>query len=188
MSAPTLMGRCSIGLRALALILLLAWGPGHDAVRAQPASGDAAAKAKFTITLARFVHWPAGPASGDAGTLRLCALHNSAAVAEAFALLDGQRVAGRTVAVALNPKDLGACVLVYVDSSAAHGSALAIAAAGGASSLTLGAVDGFLSQGGMIELTIVNDALRFDVNLRALRSAHVELSSQVLKLARQVRE
>ena len=44
------------------------------------------------------------------------------------------------------------------------------------------------SHGGMVELVNVNDALRFDVNLKALRGAHLGLSSQVLKLARQVRE
>jgi hypothetical protein len=54
--------------------------------------------------------------------------------------------------------------------------------------LTLGAVDGFLSQGGMVELVNVNDALRFDVSLKAVRSAQLALSSQVLKLARQVRD
>jgi hypothetical protein len=34
----------------------------------------------------------------------------------------------------------------------------------------------------------VNDAIRFDVNLAALRAARLTLSSQVLRLARRVRE
>jgi hypothetical protein len=40
----------------------------------------------------------------------------------------------------------------------------------------------------MIEVVNVNDALRFDVNLAALRAAGLALNSQALKLARQVFE
>ena len=60
--------------------------------------------------------------------------------------------------------------------------------AGGAPALLVGALDGFAQQGGMVELVNVNDALRFDVNLAALRNAHLGLSSQVLKLARQLHD
>ena len=40
----------------------------------------------------------------------------------------------------------------------------------------------------MVELVDDNDSIRLDVNLRALRASLLDLSSQVLKLARQVRE
>jgi hypothetical protein len=54
--------------------------------------------------------------------------------------------------------------------------------------LTLGAVDGFLARGGMVELVVVDDALRFDVDLHALRDSGLVLSSHALKLARRVRD
>ena len=57
-----------------------------------------------------------------------------------------------------------------------------------APALTVGDVPGFLAAGGMIELLIDNDSVRFDVNLVALRGQHIRLPAQVLKLARQVRE
>jgi hypothetical protein len=53
--------------------------------------------------------------------------------------------------------------------------------------LTVGDVPGFLAAGGMIELLIDNDSVRFDVNQSALREKNIRLPSQVLKLARQVR-
>jgi hypothetical protein len=40
----------------------------------------------------------------------------------------------------------------------------------------------------MVELVAVDDAIRFDIHMGALRRARLSLSSQVLKLARQVRE
>ena len=166
-------------------LLLASSGSG---VFAQSSSGDAAAKAKFTITLARFVQWPAGAAAADTAPLRLCVVHNSAAVGAAFAQHEGVPVAGRPVSVLPNPGPRAGCDLLFVDASAARGSAAALGQAAGAPMPTLGAVDGFLSQGGMVELVNVNDALRFDVSLKALRSAQLGLSSQVLKLARQVRD
>jgi YfiR/HmsC-like len=177
-----------VWLRALALTVVLVAAPASDGIRAQTTSGDAAAKAKFTITLARFVQWPLVAVAGDAAPIRICVMHNSPALGAAFAALDGQRVAGHPVTVAANPRERGDCRLLFIDTSVAHGSAEAVAAVAGMQSLTLGAVDGFLSQGGMVELANVNDTLRFDVNLKALRLARLDLSSQVLKLARQVRD
>lgn len=153
--------------------------------QAQEAAGEAAAKARFSITLARFVRWPATGAS----TLRMCVVQHSPAVAAAFAAYDGSLLSGRTVTVVQNPPSPAAqCDLIFVDGSGHHAPLAWLDVAADLPVLTLGAVDGFLGQGGMIELVNVNDALRFDVNLSALRGAGLSLSSQALKLARQVRE
>ena len=58
----------------------------------------------------------------------------------------------------------------------------------GGHALTIGDVAGFLVAGGMIELVIENDAMRFDVNLEAVRQRRIRLPGQVLKLARRVQE
>lgn len=187
------MGRASLQLRAACLLralvvcAALAGAGGGVGLHAQPTSGDAVAKAKFTLTLARFVQWPASARGSDGTPLRICVMHGSAALGAAFAALEGQRVAGHPVQVVTNPRDPAGCGLLFIDASAAHGSAAVIAAVAGAPLLTLGAIDGFVSQGGMVELANVDDTLRFDVNLKALRSARLDLSSQVLNLARQVR-
>ena len=174
-------------LRALVLMAALVGTPGDDGARAQTTSGDAVAKAKFTITIARFVQWPSTAPSSAVAPLKICVLHNSPALGAAFAAFEGQPISGRAVNVMQNPRDSVDCGLMFIDTSVAHRSVAAIAAVTNLPVLTLGAVDGFLSQGGMIELTVVNDSLRFDINLRALRGARMEVSSQVIQLARQVR-
>lgn len=166
--------------------LLIALAAFVFAAQAQAPASEAEAKAKFAVTLARFVQWPAGAFAAEGAPLRLCVLQDSPAVAAAFASQRGVPVAGRPLVVSLlGPGAPTACDLLFVDGSAARSYAVA---AGEAPMLTIGALDGFLSRGGMVELVIVNDALRFDVNLKALRGAHLGLSGQVLKLARQVRE
>ena len=187
MAVAALTRWSSSTLRVLALTAVFVGAAGGDGAHAQAPTGDADAKARFTITVARFVQWPPTALDGDAVPLKICLLHNSPALGAAFAVLDGQRVAGRPVNVVSNPRDRRDCGLLFIDTSAAHGSAEAIAAVADLPSLTLGAVDGFLSQGGMIELANVNDMLRFDVNLKALRAARLDMSSKALRLARQVR-
>lgn len=169
---------------ALAAWLVLA---GPLPVSAQGAAGDAAAKAKFVVTFARFVQWPASAFAGSDARLRLCIEHASPAVGEAFAAHEGLAVGGRSLtisALAAPASEASGCHLLFVDASAVRHAP----PAAGESLLTLGAVDGFVARGGMVEIVNVDDSLRFDVNLRALRAAHLGLNSQVLRLARQVRE
>ncbi len=172
----------------LALLAALACSAPGTGVRAQAPANEAEAKARFTLTLARFVQWPAAAFASDGAPLRLCVLHNSPAVAAAFGSQQGVLIAGHPLSVNTSAVARPACDLLFVDSSAARAAAEPLLAPGERPMLTLGAMDGFLSQGGMVELVNVNDALRFDVNLRALRGAQLGLSGQVLKLARQVRE
>ena len=164
----------------LALAIALCGAP---AVRAQ--SGDAAAKARFAVTLARFVQWPAG---SEQAPLRLCVLQNSAALARAFQTHEGAPVGTRRVAVVLEPAGIGACDLLFIDDSGARAAAPLLAEGVQRPVLTLGAVDGFIARGGMVELVNVDDTLRFDVDLHALRQAGLGLSSHALKLARRVRD
>jgi hypothetical protein len=183
------MGRQASPSRRLVLALLLAACTPATQVRAQAPSGEAEAKAKFTLTLARFVQWPTATVPSENAPLHLCVMHNSPAVAAAFGSRQGVVVGGHPLSVHAGQSVTGVtCDLLFVDGSASRSNAEAVLASGDRPMLTLGAMDGFLSQGGMVELVNVDDALRFDVNLKALRTARIGLSSQALKLARRVRE
>lgn len=163
---------------ALVALCLLAM-----AARAQPLP-ETQLKARLVLSLSRFAQWPG--AGGSAEPLRLCVAQQDAAVAQVFAPLDGQVINGRRIQLVKAPPVAG-CQVLFVDASAARAGELVRAAAGSAT-LTIGDGDGFIAQGGMVELVLVNDAMRFDVNLAAMRPVQMALSSQVLKLARQVRE
>lgn len=182
------LARTGVLFRALrhAALCALLMTTGLGVSTAQGAAGDAAAKAKFVITFARFVQWPASAFASPDAPLRLCLLHASASVGEAFAVHQGALVGGRPLLIVGPGGDTAGCRLVYVDSSAQRAATLPQAA--GEPVLTLGAVDGFVAHGGMVEIVNVDDTLRFDVNLRAMRGAQLAVSSQVLRLARQVRE
>jgi hypothetical protein len=149
---------------------------------------EAALKARLTYNLARFAQWPASAFASPTAPLVICVAHASDTVAAAFGALEGQLVAGRPVVVVLRPDGaIRACQVLFVQDTGARGGTAWLATAG-APALTIGDGEGFASQGGMVELVNFNDTLRFDVNLKILRNAQINLSSQVLKLARQVRE
>jgi hypothetical protein len=177
--------------RVLAVCTALLCALGVAPTQAQSTHGDAAAKAKFTVMLSRFVQWPAGALPAEGAPLRVCVIHNSPSVAAAFARHGGESAGGRVVTIVPNPGAVGAaapCHVVFVDASAGRQAADAVVRAAGTPALLVGALDGFALQGGMVELVNVNDTLRFDVNVGALRHAHLGLSSQVLKLARQLHD
>lgn len=144
---------------------------------------EAALKAKLTLSLTRFAQWPAGSV-GD--TLRLCVAQRDAAIIRAFSEVNGLVVNGRRIQVVRGPPVVG-CNVLFVHSSAERVPDLIRAATGGPT-LVVGDADGTLALGGMVEFVSVDDAIRFDVNMAAVRHGQLTISSQVLKLARQVRE
>jgi len=177
--------RCAATCTGLLLVMALALGAG--AARGQSAAGDAAAKARTVVTFARFVQWPPGRLSRDDTELHLCVVHNNPAVAGAFSALVGDTIDGRRLRLAFGSgAPPGHCHLLYVDASAAPAARAALTAVKNDGALTLGANDGFLAQGGMIELLVVDDRLRFDISLPNLRVAQLDMPPGVLKLARNI--
>ena len=61
-----------------------------------------------------------------------------------------------------------------------------IASLQGASVLTVGDLDGFLDEGGMIQFLTENDRVRFAINANAAGRAKLKISSKLLSLARVV--
>ncbi|GCL65566.1 YfiR family protein [Pseudaquabacterium pictum] len=169
-----------LGPAVAAALFAVLWAPTPALAQAQ---AEAALKAKLTLSLTRFVQWP-GAASGD--PLRVCLAQRDAAISQAFAEADGQVVNGRRIQVVKAPPLTG-CNVLFVHASAERVSDLMRAVAGGPI-LVVGDADGMLNLGGMVEFVPVNDSIRFDINMAAFRQAQLTVSSQVLKLARQVRE
>jgi hypothetical protein len=174
--------RHRVGVVAAAFLLAMLAAPLPARSQAD-LNAEAMLKAKLTISLTRFAQWPAG--AGAAG-LRLCVAQRDMAVAHAFAEGDGQVVNGRRIQVIQAPP-WSACHVLFVHASADRVGDL-IRAASTAPVLIVGDADGTLAHGGMVEFVSVNDSIRFDVNMPAVRRAQLSLSSHVLKLARQVRE
>lgn len=162
-------------MAALLFIAPCAWPQG--------VASDSAVKARVALAVARFAEMPAN-AQRATGPLRLC-LAVRGKPPRPFLELAQEKVGAHSVDVQVGPP-FGTCDVVYVDSSYGEWRSLLVELR--VPALTVGDVPGFLAAGGMIELLIDNDSVRFDVNLVAVREARIRLPAQVLKLARRVRE
>lgn len=178
-----------------ALFLAAAWlalpAPGHvpGAVAAQvarPVVDEFSLTAAFLFNFVKFTQWPA--AALPDSTLAV-GVAGSGPLRERLArLLEEREVGGRRLAVreVVDPADVGTCRVLFVARSRYARLAELRRALAGQPVLLIGEGTDFLERGGMIQLHLNDNRMRFDVNVAAVDSAGLQLSAQVLQLAARV--
>ena len=150
---------------------------------------EANVKAKLAYNIARFTQWPKSSFTEPTAPLLVCLLHSSDTLKESFARLDGLSVGGHSIKLEANPTGgLNKCHVVFFSETGDGPSTASLRELAALPVLTIGDTQRFTANGGMVELLNINDTVRFDVNLAATRNAQLAISSQVLKLARQVKD
>jgi len=156
---------------------------------AQSLGDEALAKAKLVTALIRFVQWPSNAFEDDASPLRLCVYSQSQGLERAFQAYDRVPIGRRTLQLAFNPaRHAQVCHAVYLDDASRTASADLRGNTAPGAPFSVGNADGFLAEGGMVELVHVENSMRFDVNLGAVKDAGLGVNPGVLKLARRVKQ
>lgn len=149
---------------------------------------EAHVKARVAFNLARFTQWPTQAFAEASAPQLWCAAVRDGALAGALAALGGETVGGRPIRLQpYAPTAASGCHVLYVDAEMERQSGALLTQAANLPVLTIGDGEAF-SQRGIVGLVNVNDAIRFDINLTRMRAAQLNISSQVLKLARRVHE
>lgn len=177
------MGYRTVAVAALGLALL-----GAGAAPAGPRDADRAEaeiKAAFVYNFAKFVQWPEAAFAQSQSPIVLCLMGDDASGA-AFASVDHKLAQGREVQLRRQVRldEARACHILYIADSERARLAPALLAVAGASVLTIGDVDRFAESGGIIGLYRQDNRIQFAVNLDRARGASLQISSQLLKLAR----
>jgi hypothetical protein len=136
------------------------------------------------------VTWPAEALNANPGELVFCLLGSKGALYDALSEKQGKQAQQLTVRFRhVAPGDnLKACqVLVFGDSETDHFEAV-LRRLTGQPVLTINGTGRFLEVGGNIGLFNENDKLRFDINLVAARQNGLTMSSNLLRLARTVKQ
>lgn len=168
------------------LIVLIALGCTPVAAAVLEAAEESAVKAAFIYNFAKFVDWPED-AWNRSPRLRLC-VSGGGDLAQALAALESKPpVRGKPVEVRQRARgdDGSGCHILVVTGRGGIGQPVPGSAA---ALLTVGDSDGFAGSGGVIGLVVEGDKVRFEVNPEAAQRAGLKLSSQILKLARIVRD
>jgi hypothetical protein len=146
-------------------------------------------KAAFLYNFAKFSEWPADVlAPGQ--RLAMCVV-GDAAVADALGdTIKGHVIDGHELTVAVLEADESAsgCHLLYVSASEAKRSAVLLLSARSLSVFTVSDADRFAESGGVAQLIVENDRMRFAINLEAAQRGRVQLSSKLLALAKIVKD
>lgn len=129
----------------------------------------------------KFVQWP----ESDLDTLVLGVMAAPDATLD-FSSIQGKAVHDSYIKVrrVSSNEELAGCQLVFIPKGMENRLQGAFATAQAESILTISEIDGFCSQGGIIQLVERRGKLRFFINNKAAGESRLTLSSQLLKMAK----
>lgn len=143
-------------------------------------------EAVYLYNFAKFVRWPAG---SPGATINICVAAQRAFVDSLTKVVAGERIETRplTVRSIQRPEDETACDMLFVDSSAKDRLGGLLTFASGKPILTVSDMPDFLDRGGMMQLLLIGNRMRFTVDLKPISRSGLGLSSELLKVAVAVR-
>ena len=147
-------------------------------------------KAVYLFNFAKFVQWPASEPSDETDAFTVCVLGEDPFGRTLDFTLAGETLHGRKTATKRieSTRDAEGCRIVFVSGSEERRLRSILEALEGSSILTVSDMDDFAERGGMIQLVMENDRVRFEVNLTAATAVGLEMSSELLKVARGVKK
>jgi hypothetical protein len=146
-------------------------------------------KAAYLYNFGRFVEWPAQAPSTKVADFPICVLGQDPFGPALDSTVSGEKIDGKDVTAKriLTPPEAVACRVVFVSSSEVIQIKEILSALGKYSVLTVSDIPDFLENGGMVQFVLADRKVRFKINLAATRQAGLNLSSQLLKVAEEVR-
>jgi len=193
MQVKPIKRRLRAALAILPILLAGAW------LNAQNTSGSSEylIKAGFIYNFANLVQWPSTSFAQPDSPIVIVILGEDHFGTTLDHALEGKKVNARPFVIkrarsvselqrTLGPqKD---CQILYVSSSEMPHLGEAIQVLKGAPVLTIGETPGFARSGGIINLILEDNKVRFEVNVQAARDADLNISSRLLALARIIPE
>ena len=164
------------------LFLLL----GADGFRAQQLS-EYQVKAAYLYNFGKFVEWPPGALAGT--QVSICVLGQDPFGPALDAALAGERIQGKSVMPRRITKaqEATGCEILYISSSEERRLSDILHTVDHIAILTVSDIPRFALRGGMIQFVLQGKRVRFEVNLTSAQDAGLTLSSELLKVAAEVR-
>jgi YfiR/HmsC-like len=155
----------------------------------QPKAGEFQVKAAYLYNFAKFVEWPDQNSVDKNSPFEICVLgvdpfQGALDAAVAGESIDGKRVVPKRIS---KPQDVNSCRILFISSSEEQHLRDILTTLDKTRVLTVSDIPHFSELGGMIGFVLEGNRVRFDVNLSSAREAGLVLSSQLLKVATNVR-
>jgi YfiR/HmsC-like len=167
------------------LLLILVFLALRATTEAQSSDEEYQVKAAFLYHFAQLVDWPPDKQSSADHSLSLCTLGNDPFRGALEDTVAGKPVGNKIIRIhhLKDTDDTHACQILFVDRSQSKRIPALVADLQAAPVLTVGESNDFLRDGGMICFLLVENRVRFAVNLAAADSAKLKIGSRLLILA-----
>lgn len=155
--------------------------------RADQPAEEYAVKAAYLYNFAKFVEWPADVFASKNSPITLCIV-GSHPFGQALDTIIDKTIRDRRLKVRNLSHNRAVahhnCHILYINDSEKEHVEELLAATAYSPVLTISDIRGFADAGGMIGLVKIGQRIRFEINVLAVRQANLDISSQLLKLAR----
>jgi hypothetical protein len=160
--------------------------PQHAGAQSTP--GEYQVKAAFLFHFAQLVEWPAGALNGGDASIRLCIFDDEPQRQELQSTIEGKTIGTRVLHVLVinEVQEIPGCNAIFLSRDQARRQTSILRSIAGTGILTVGETSNFLSEGGMIRFHVDEGKIRFDINLDAAESSHLQISSRLLLLSTSV--
>jgi YfiR/HmsC-like len=153
----------------------------------QPKPSEYAVEAAYLLNFGKFMRVSPGAEAG-AGSFNICVVGKDSLGPSLDEIAANEVLEGRPVRVvrleqAQAQPQPRQCDIAYFDASEQRRIEQDLALLHGSDTLTVSDAPDFLKHGGMIQLQLVSNHVRFSVNLEAVRRTHLVLSSELLRVA-----
>ena len=146
------------------------------------------AKAAFLFNFVKFVEWPSRAFADASSPLIIGVVGDDRSSDVIDQMINGKTANGRRLIVKRfsSFKAMSYCHVLFVRSSQRDRIQQTLAAAG-SGVLTVGETEGFAQMGGIINFTILDNKVRFEINQTAAEKRDLRISAKLLSLARVMR-
>ena len=144
---------------------------------------EAQVKAAFLYNFAKFIQWPTSENRPEALSIGIVGADRFRDVLGS--IVSGKTVNGRDIEVrqVLDEDDVRAYHIIFIAAESRRTAAV-IQSVARAGVLTVGETPQFLQEGGVIQLYIRDNRVRFQINAAAANNAGLKISSQLLSLSK----
>jgi hypothetical protein len=149
-----------------------------------------AVKAAFLYNFAKYIQWPRTSAALPNRPFTIGVIGKDPFGPPLDDAMRGQSVQRRAIVVRrfTRIEEVANCDVLFVSSSESGSLPRILQALGNAPVLTVGDMDQFAAHGGMINLVIEETRVVFEINVEAVKRAGLKPGSQLLRLARIVKQ
>ncbi len=146
-------------------------------------------KAAFLYNFTKFVKWPENAFANAASPIKICILGDSP-FGSSLEAIENKTAGGRKFVIfeTKSVDDIDDCHVLFISNGSEKEFFNSIERILEKNILTVADKQGLAQKGSVINFTVVNNKVQFEINTKSAERANLKISSQLLKIARIVKD